>query len=243
MIIPTQQLAEYLVNKTQYDYKALFDISTKHLVVFSMFNSTLLTLKNITFDYVGVDANIIKNLQIAEYRCSTTEVLPENTTINFAIPWIYKYSGNSWEKTAIDALPQEIVDKYYITQQKAMLLDNIYASVDFMLKLSAPDNYLQELIYSIKYQQAQDVLTELVDPVSEPGRCSMVANYADLMGLTLTEAANQIIVQHKLYTGLLAEQEHFRLKFIKQVKEATTIEELADINNNLIRETYWYYRG
>jgi hypothetical protein len=243
MIIPTTQLANYLATKTQHDYRALYDINTKHLVVLSVFSSTLLALQSTNFDYMPITETISKYLQFAEYKSSSIKVEPENTNINFAIPWIYRLNGSRWEKTAIDTLPQDIVDKYYFTQQKAVVLDNIYAALDNTFNMSTANNYLQDTIYSIKYKQAKDVLAELVDPIKDPSSCSMVANYAELMNLSLIEAANNIIIQHKLYMDLLAHQEHFRLKFIKQVKDADSLDELLLVNNNLIKETAWYYQG
>lgn len=242
MITPNYNLANYLLDKTYHNYRALADISTKHLVVFSVFNSTLLALQDNNFDYILIN-NIAQMLQVAEHKANHAQINPKDVSINFAVPWVYKLNGSHWEKTSIDTLPQDIVDKYYLTQKKAVVLDNLHAEINCALKNETSDIYLQDIIYSIKYKQAKDVLSEVVDPIKEPRYYGMVANYAELRELTLVEAANEIIVQHKLYIDLLTTIEYFRLKFIKQIKDAKSLDELVLINNNLTKERIWYYQG
>jgi hypothetical protein len=112
------------------------------------------------------------------------------------------------------ALHSEKVMLYSLTQEKAAALDRMY-TVLRAYRLSMHKNMpLQDLVYSEKIKQAM------------AGEGCFLESYAEVMNISIKEAADEIIFRHMLDMAKLNDSERLRLAYQNFITNAKTVKEV-----------------
>jgi hypothetical protein len=125
--------------------------------------------------------------------------------------WYFDLINNKIMYGMHGPLHAEKVALYTITQEKAAALDRVYMILR-AYRLSMNRNLpLQEMIYREKLKNAMD------------GEGAFLESYAESVGISIKEAADEIIFRHNLDMARLNDSERLRLKFQNLIMNETTI--------------------
>jgi len=97
----------------------------------------------------------------------------------------------------------------------------------------------QSEVYKMKYDQAVLLAQHSYDPeLVGRNRVQLVLDYAELDNCTITQAANQIILQYTMHLEMLTKTEWFRIKYMRLLKDAKTAADVKQVMDNLHKETF-----
>ena len=95
----------------------------------------------------------------------------------------------------------------------------------------------QQRIYDTKAEQAKALLS---GQTQEFNHTYYVHGWSELRGISLEQAAKEIIFKHEEHDIFLFQIEQLRLKYQLRIKAATTVDELPDIMNEFHHECITY---
>jgi hypothetical protein len=91
----------------------------------------------------------------------------------------------------------------------------------------------------MKYLSAWEALADS-NRNEHPQKWPLVYDYAELMNLTLTQAAEDIVTQYRLWETRISNTETLRLRTIKTISECNDILEIQNILKNFTAESDLY---
>jgi hypothetical protein len=94
---------------------------------------------------------------------------------------------------------------------------------------------MQDAIYQMKYDEAIEI-KNTPDPIEDPWKWQLVNDYANLQGVSIRDAAEEIIFQNKIFKSRLSNTETIRIKYTRAIKQCMVITELDKIVNQFYTE-------
>lgn len=156
-------------------------------------------------------------------------------------PWLLRMNTNKtqWE-VRYDFDNIEELHESIITFHKANAIDQILLRIQMNRTLYMGDvDACQGRIYQAKANQARKIIDEKIES-DDFMQYPFVSGYARVEGLSLQDAAKNIIIKAELNDAGLAETESLRLRSQKAVLNATTMKELHETYERFLVELAKY---
>jgi hypothetical protein len=195
------------------DIHGMYDHSTGRYACVSTWSATMNALHRCNLNYTP--SFILRG-------CHTIQELESITTINY---WLWAVDVNRNMIMKPEMLNPLKIKEYRMMAEKAASLDYMY-SVLFAYRRSIQKELpFQDLAYFYKEREAQLILAgnQTID------ECPFVQPYADIRGISLMEAANEIVLHAKMMRIKLADSERIRTKYQHMIVEEREINLIPDI--------------
>ncbi len=151
--------------------------------------------------------------------------------------WIWDYKRRIFFKTKTKSLDGDILTRSRLADSKKEAIHKIIMNINSARSEIETGAYFQETVYRSKKTQAKTFRESAYDDnlIME---FPYVAQYADYAGISLRQAADDILFKSKLDDDFLAKTELLRLKYFNKVKKVATPEEMAPILEEFTRDCY-----
>lgn len=154
--------------------------------------------------------------------------------------WMFAHDVN--KKTWTTSEPIHSIDdlkEYILMNQKVALLDAIHNKMEHFRSDCVKLLEGQSSIYICKYIEAKEILENnvLEDRLM---KYPFTNGYSRTKGISLTQSAKEIVLQHQMQSGALAESENIRIKFTNMVRGEKNVANLLHILENFEIESYRY---
>jgi hypothetical protein len=167
-----------------------------------------------------------------------------NYGLNFSLEDMRPYCGWAWdwEKRRFSPTPRRAVTPE-LRQRSDLAIRKCEALREIVFELTVARYpvwrgvLMQEHVYAKKREQAQ-AFKLAGCPEDQALFYPYVLQYADLVGMPLAEAAEEILFKAQLDDEYLAKTELLRLKYFNLMKDATKVEEIEPIMKSFRRDTY-----
>jgi hypothetical protein len=221
----TNSLSQYFVDKSNVTYNSNHD-NLKCLVDSHDVLICISTNCSILNSLIDGHRQIWPSFQTAQMEQFPVFQIEKNR------PWLFRLeTKKNWVyNNKIESIEQ--LHEYILLTQKCACLDRMYNYINLFLKIeSKQDNNLQQFIYTSKYIEAKEILEKniLEDQLMQ---FPYTSGYADVMSISLQEAAKMIKLQYEICSGVLAEYENLRIKFKNLIINESKIENLNLILNS-----------
>ena len=174
-----------------------------------------------TVSYVGVVAPEI--LQIKE---SDPQTYPE---------WSWDFRNRAFSKTNPAIITEGMRERAVLAAKKGEMISRAAYLINRARDKVNPGLFFQETIYATKQKQAQ-LLKDAGFDETLAGSAPYVVQYADESGMSLRDAAEDILFQAQLFHEHLEKTERVRLALYRKIRRAKTSEELDEIMDRFQRE-------
>src|SRR5215471_21275788 len=163
--------------------------------------------------------------------------------INFSLADMRPYHRWAWDRekrrfnpTPEPAMTSELKLRSELAIKKADGLREIIYELSIARYPIWRGVLMQEYVYAKKREQAQAFITAGC-PDDQAMFYPYVLQYADLIGMPLQTAAEEILFKASLDDEYLAKTELLRLRYFNEIKKATKVEEIEPIVENFRRDT------
>jgi hypothetical protein len=135
---------------------------------------------------------------------------------------------------------EEIYNSYLIWV-KAVLLNDILATIETLRIEDVSTLQYQELIYSEKYRQAKQIIDNDIVEDTE-NLYYYVSDWAKVNDYSLRESAKDIVLNYDCIQHRLAKTEYVRNKFIKMIRDETDLANMPKILKDFTMFNFGYLR-
>jgi len=151
--------------------------------------------------------------------------------------WTWDRKKRVFRKTNPEVLTEALMARSRLASAKHKVISSIMNNISFARYPVATGIAFQETVYLEKKMQArafrnsgynEDMIMEY----------PYVVQYADFAGLSLRQAADDILLKAKFDDEILAKTELLRLKYFDKVRRAESVEELRKVAKDFIRVCY-----
>jgi hypothetical protein len=151
--------------------------------------------------------------------------------------WTWNGKSRKFTSTRADVLTNDLVEKSRLVMHKLRAILQIINSLSLARSSLKTGIDLQETVYMTKKIQAQHFKDSGYDEniILE---CPYVLQYADITGLPLRVATDDILLKAKLDDDLLAKTELLRLVYFGKIRKASRPEEIPTILEEFNREAF-----
>src|SRR3989344_2263261 len=213
------------------NYHALLDVGTHALLALSRYAQTIVFLTEaIPNSYQQYSVNYptySKEFPIASLDPSQYPL------------WVWERdAGRKCSATPEDIQTEDIRARSRLAMAKMTVIGRIMTSISYMRTDVGTGRLFQESIYIQKRREAERL--------KEKGYASetlhefpYVVQYADYVGVSIKDAAEEILFRAKLDDQLLAKTEILRIRYFNRVKKAATSEEVHLITDDYMRDSYF----
>ena len=207
----------------------LYEHDTGRIVCTSVWHATILSMQDITLNSVPL-----------WWMNSPSSKLPRNFDVTR--PWQCSWDPNS-QTFSINSQPMDydLLYKYNLLAEKSALIDRINHNIYNHRRYLWNDELLQLTVYHMKYLSAQEVL-RTPNAEQTPQQWPLISDYAELAGLSLKAAAEEIAFQYRLWETRISNTESLRLRSIRAVRDCTDILEISKLLKNFLAESDLYGR-
>jgi|GEM_PF-2396002 len=207
------------------EYCVLVDSSNDTLIYAGTFPSIIVLLSEITMD--SVYAVEMSSPDIPMILQGAPRTYPE---------WSCDRKKKIFFRTNPSIITEDMRDRAELVTKKGIAFYRaIYLTNRLREKLYNGLRY-QETIYAAKQRQAQMLVDSHFDPKYEQ-RAPFVVQYADVSGMTVKDAAEDILLHAQLFNEHLEKTERFRLSLFRMIKSAKTPLEVDRIMENPFGDT------
>lgn len=179
-------------------------------------------------------------LSIYSFYISNSARYPDdyNHVVEKNKAWQFIKKENGWFKN-LNMRSVEELHGYILTTQKIALLDDVHNYIDHNRKRITQKLIGQDFVYLAKYSEAKEVLEKNIESdnfLVYP----FVSGYAETVGISLQESAQQIKLQYEFQKHYLAESENLRIKYTNIVRKEKDIKNLREILNSFYTDAHGY---
>ncbi|MDB5238639.1 MAG: hypothetical protein JWM46_909 [Candidatus Kaiserbacteria bacterium] len=160
-------------------------------------------------------------------------VTSELERIAKAVPRSYpewSYGSNELKKTSAHLITEDMRDRCELATAKIAAMTTIMFRINRLRSQRFSGLSFQEQIYMNKESEAKRLKE---NGYEHPEQALYVAQYAEVSGTSLEQAAEEILLQATLNREYLAKTERIRLEVYKSMKAAKTVEEVNKILKEL----------
>jgi hypothetical protein len=209
-------------------------------------NCSILT--SVDFRIIGVSDNpmSISSLQDQNsyrrysYFISKTAKYPDDYKVTFNRKRCWEIFKNintmKWEKN-LDIKSLEELYYYIFMNEKVYLMDVIHSQLEHNRKKLIERLKGQEVIYISKYLEAKEIIDNDINE-DKTLKYPYVSGYANIKEISLKESAKQVLLQHEIENGYLAETENLRIVFTDKLRKEKDIKNLKSILNDFNSHLY-----
>lgn len=167
---------------------------------------------------------------------------PQTVVFDKKVCWLYKANNRDcvWEKS-LDFESIEELEGYIVDNQKCVVLDALYMYINSYRAYERLFLISQPTVYMAKYLEAKEIIDNNVVEDSTL-KYPFTTGYADVVGISLQEAAKKIMFKYETRNAFLAESENFRIRITNDVKKCKTLDEVLEVYNNFLsqKDRYGY---
>ncbi len=151
--------------------------------------------------------------------------------------WTWSKKTRTFSPTRVDVLTDVLRAKSRLAAAQVSTIAEIMRSLSSARYKLRTGVDFQDVTYQLKREQAQKFKdAEYNEEISM--LVPFVVQYADFAGLSLKDAADDILFKAKLDDEVLLKTEGLRLKYFDLVKKASDPEELPKIYQDFLRDYY-----
>jgi hypothetical protein len=151
--------------------------------------------------------------------------------------WSWDNSKREFFETKKELLDDRLVARAILAEEKRKAIEKIMANLNSARNTLMNGLIFQETVYMEKRNQAK-AFQDMGYDENRMLEFPYVVQYADFAGITLRQAADDILLQSKFDEDVLAKTDLLRMKYYKRVKEAESINQLPAILEDFTRECY-----
>lgn len=140
--------------------------------------------------------------------------------------------------TGEDRLDKDLSQRSELMIQKARCLDRVNYLVSRARQRVIPSEAGWEAVHSIRYQEAKEHRRDKREAAVDSQPRLFLRQYAQIRGLDLDRAADQIIFEYELITMGLFQTEEVLLKYIDLIPKTQSKDEIALLMREFSREFY-----
>ncbi len=215
------------------NYGLLLDSQTNRILAVGANYPALIFVKNCTPDThcsLFIDGSKYRKNFFGDFFLTSEK--PEDYPV-----WVWDTKKRVFRKTDPDSIGEFLRNNARLASRKLSVIGRIMGILSSVRYEVSTGVMLQESVYFSKRIQAKEFRDSGYDEelvVNYP----YVFQYADFLGVTFRQAADEILLKAKFDDDLLAKTELLRLTYFDKVKKADTIEQLGVILNDFIRVCY-----
>jgi hypothetical protein len=208
--------------------------------------------------YHGLTHNASLRLMFVSYFEAVPNILAESTLNTFQKFWLNSVAGKQLATDFDSSQPWlwqwNLAQQKYIKSSDPLTFDELYfhmlvaekaAVIDIMLnriqnyrRLFSHDYLHQREIYRLKAIEARKILDDGITEMN--GDFPFTEAYAELEGFDLQTAAQSINLQDKFFQSKMVNTESLRLKYLRQIKDCTDIQQIHPILNDFYKQGELY---
>lgn len=148
--------------------------------------------------------------------------------------WSLDKSWRRLRPTLPDLVTEELRARAQLAAQKAYTFRLAMRAVNFARNKVSTGIFLQESVYRDKEREARALREGAFSPELK-AQSPLVTQYATHAGLSLEDAADEILLHAQLDRDVLIKTEGMRLDLFKKIRAASTEEELREIQKAYLR--------
>ena len=167
-------------------------------------------------------AHILPNDDLLRIQSSSVRAYPE---------WSLDYKKWMFVRTNPEIVTETMRERAAFAAKKVEAISKIIYSINNLRTKIGTGLWFQENIYVEKARESQ-LLKDAGFAGIDVNAVPYVAQYADDNGISLQQAAEEILLQAQLDREYLAKTERIRLAVFKKIKLARTAEEIRTIMEN-----------
>lgn len=149
-----------------------------------------------------------------------------------ARPWEWVYKPSLMTNNLVKAGGEEVKARSQFLQLKLWAYYDVLNLINYARAKVTPVVNQQDLVYLEKERQARLVRNGVTTD------CQMVIDYAHFNLCTLEQAANQILFKAELTKDVYTNTERLRMLYLRDLRKATTAEEIQTIKDKMHRESW-----
>lgn len=205
-------------------YYSVIDSSNDTLIAISSYPPPVVLLAESMLDTIYVHS--MPAASVAVVRTVPPRNYPE---------WSWNYAKREFQRTNPAIITDDLRERAVFAARKAEILSQALYAINRQRDKIYMGLMIQETIYAEKEKQAR-MLKEARFDAGHAGMAPYVVQYADSAGLSLEQAAEEILFQAQLDRELLEKSERVRLLLFRKLKRATTEAELDEIMRTFYRD-------
>ncbi len=210
-------------------HDALIDTESSALLILSSFPAAITFINSCT-----PDTHHLFGVQYPNYTTSF-DLLEEDET---AYPqWSWDRRTRRFSRTNAVALTKELYAKAALARAKLHVTLDVMRQLSLVRRRVGTGIEFQDRVYMAKRLQAETFKRSGYDE-ADILEYPYVLQYAELAGMPLREAADEIIFKANLSDQHLANTELMRLRYMRAIKAASKPEELTPILEAFRRDMY-----
>lgn len=151
--------------------------------------------------------------------------------------WTWNGKKRLFEKTNPELVDRKLRSRSKLAESKREVIGHIINHLGHARHSLRSGIEFQETVYLVKRMQAQAFKASGYDE-NRIEDCHYVVQYADFAGISLRQAADDILLKAKFDDEILAKTELLRLRYFNKVKQAQDPEELPAIFEEFTRNCY-----
>lgn len=217
-------------------YHVLLDYNTKAVLTISSNPAVIAFLKECMADTLHAQSVNYPNYTNPKSFFLTPFFLASVKPKNYP-KWTWDFKSRLFSKTRTELVDDHLLAHSRLAENKNQVIGKIIVSIYLARSDARTGINLQETIYFAKKEQAKTFKDSGYDE-SLIMEYPYVLQYADYAGITVRQAADDILFKAKLGDESLAKTELLRLKYFNKVKKAAACEELNAIYEEFIEDCY-----
>lgn len=143
-----------------------------------------------------------------------------------------------WRPPGADFLDHDLTSRSELMIKKARFLDRVNYLVNNTRQRVVPSEVGWEAVHSIRYSEAKAHRGGKRGAAEEAAPALFLRQYAQVRGLDLDRAADQIIFEYELITMGLFQSEEVLLKYMNLIPKAKSKDEILLLHREFSREFY-----
>jgi hypothetical protein len=200
----------------------LFDHATGRYACVSNWSSTINTLHRCNLNYMP------------SFTLLGIHKIKGSGMLTFDNYWAWSVDGSKRMHFTPEMVSEDKLIEYRLMAEKAALLDNMYTSLFSYRKSIQKELPFQDLAYHYKEREATFILMGM--GIREDDHFPFVEGYAEAVGLSLVDAAKEIVFHSNMMKAKLADSERIRVKYQHLVIKCKELNEIGEIANDFLKE-------
>jgi len=205
-----------------------------HSIVLDAGNNTLVAMTT------QIPSAVFLSESLMDTICAVGIVSPEVLEITKSDPrtypeWSWEYRTRAFSRTNPAIITEEMRERSVLAAKKGETIARATYVINRARDKVNTGLFFQETIYASKLKQAQ-LLKDAGFDETLAGSAPYVVQHADETGMTLQEAAEDILFQAQLFSEHLEKTERVRAALFRKIRLAKTSRELDEIMERFYRE-------
>jgi len=210
-------------------HDALIDTESSALLVLSSFSSSVAFVHSCT-----PDTHQVLDVQYPNYTNEFDLIEVDNANLP---EWSWNRRTRLFARTSLVALTEELRQKAKLAQAKQLLALDVMRQLSLARRRVSTGVEFQDRVYMTKKFQAESFKRAGYDE-SLALEYPFVLQYAELTGMPLKDAADEIIFKAGMDDQHLANTELLRMRYMRMIRDAKTPANLRPIRDAFRRDMY-----